>query len=389
MRILHVISTLDPAAGGPPMVATRLAASQAGLGHDVHLLRYHAGDAEPNVARSIEGLPHAAQVTWHALPRPGRIERVLARQAEAVIDALAPSCRMLHIHGVWDPIVRAAGRSARSCAVPYCIVLHGMLDPWSLTQKRLKKKLALALAYRRTLNGAAFLHTLNDDEQRLIGPLRLRAPCEVIPNGIFEEEIADPPPRGTFRGRYPALAQAPYVLFLSRLHYKKGLDYLADAFAIVAARHAQAHLVVAGPDGGERGPFEVRIRSAGLVDRVHVVGPLYGRDKLAALVDAACFCLPSRQEGFSMAITEAMALRLPVVISEACHFPEVAEAGAGDIIDLQPARIAEALLRQLADPALRARMGEAGRGLVLSRFTWPAIARRTIDAYHRHGARDG
>ena len=94
-----------------------------------------------------------------------------------------------------------------------------------------------------------------------------------------------------------------YVVFIARLHYKKGLDYLADAFAIVAPQSPDLDLVVAGPDEGAKSDFEDRIRRAGVGKRVHLVGPLYGPDKFAALVDCTCFCLPSRQEGFSVAVT--------------------------------------------------------------------------------------
>ncbi len=175
----------------------------------------------------------------------------------------------------------------------------------------------------------------------------------------------------------------PFGLFLSRLHHKKGLDYLADAFALVAAQFPEARLVVAGPDDGARGPFEQRVRAAGLAGRVHLVGPLYGPAKFAAMVDATCFCLPSRQEGFSVAVTEAMACGLPVVISDACHFPEVAEVGAGEVVPLEGDRVAQALRRVVGDPELRRSMGEAGRQLVRSRFTWPRVAEQCVAAYGR------
>jgi glycosyltransferase involved in cell wall biosynthesis len=184
-----------------------------------------------------------------------------------------------------------------------------------------------------------------------------------------------------FRRRLTALGDHPYVLFLGRLHYKKGLDYLADAFRIVAERDPVVHLVVAGPDDGARSDFVRRVAAAGLADRVHVPGAVYGPEKLSAVAGAACFCLPSRQEGFSVAILEALACGTPAIVSDACHFPEVAEVGAGEVVPLDATAIAAALGRVLADAGRRERMGEAGRGLVAARFTWPAIAARTIETY--------
>jgi glycosyltransferase involved in cell wall biosynthesis len=258
-----------------------------------------------------------------------------------------------------------------------------MLDPWSLAQKRLKKKLALAFGYRAVLDNASALHLLNDDEQTLIRPLRLRAPQVVIPNGVFLEEFEPLPRAGSFTARLPRLGGHRFILFLSRLHYKKGLDYLADAFARLCQTDRETHLVVAGPDGGAGGDFERRVSLSGLTDRVHLVGPLYGEAKLAALVDAACFCLPSRQEGFSLAVLEALACRLPVVLSRDCHFPEVAAAGAGEVVGLEARAVADALGRVLRDDRARRRMGAAGRDLVESRFTWPRVAQSCMAAYAR------
>jgi glycosyltransferase involved in cell wall biosynthesis len=200
----------------------------------------------------------------------------------------------------------------------------------------------------------------------------------VIPNGVNLEDFSQLPPvidRG--------LTANLYVLFLSRLHYKKGLDVLAEAFRIVVEGGSEAHLVVAGPDDGAKADFERRIEAAGLTNRVHLPGPIYGPQKLATLAEAACFVLPSRQEGFSVAILEALACGTPAIISTECHFPEVAEVGAGDVVPLDASAIAAALGRVLGDEDLRKRMSKAGRELVAARFTWPRIAEQSIETYSR------
>src|SRR5439155_13066932 len=155
---------------------------------------------------------------------------------------------VVHLHGIWDPLLFATARAARAVNRPYLVAPHGMLDPWSLRQKRWKKRLALALGWRAMLDRAAALHLLNADEKALIAELGIQAPGVVIPNGVNPDEFDPPPPPDLFRRRLLALGDRPYVLFLGRLHYKKGLDYLADAFRILAARAADAPLVVAGPD---------------------------------------------------------------------------------------------------------------------------------------------
>jgi glycosyltransferase involved in cell wall biosynthesis len=169
------------------------------------------------------------------------------------------------------------------------------------------------------------------------------------------------------------------------LHFKKGLDYLADAFALAANSVPRLRLVVAGPDDGAREPFVQQIARLGLTDRTHVVGPLYGGDKIAAFVDAAAFCLPSRQEGFSVAVTEALACGIPVVISDQCHFPEVQEVGAGRVVPCDAKATGDALSQVLADASAAQRMGDAGAKLIRERFTWPKVAELTMKTYENFG----
>ena len=384
MRILHVIDSLNPAEGGPATVIARLAAAQAALGHMVTVFSHLAANEQEVVNKNIGTIPGIERVKLEFVRGVTGWDWVRVTTARPALRRQVGDASIVHLHGVWAPLLHVASQFAREMGVPYVVRPAGMLDPWSLRQRWLKKRTAMWLGgYRKMFNGCAFMHTLNVDEKRLIGKLRLRCALEVIPNGIFEEEVANLPAPGTFRAAHRELKDAPYILFLSRLHYKKGLDHLAESFTLAAKERPDLHLVVAGPDGGARGDFLARVQRAGVAERAHVVGPLYGRDKLAALVDATVFCLPSRQEGFSLAITEALACGLPAVVSEDCHFPEVQEAGAGRVVALEPRGLARALLEVVGDEGLRAQMGRNGARLVHERFTWPRIAQQTIEAYER------
>ncbi len=365
------------------MVAARLAAAQAALGCQCQIVSYRFPDAEARINASLSTIPNIAGVKLEYFPPLTRAERFLARGARRRLEPIVNQFDLIHLHGVWDPLIRAVAALAAKCAKPFVLTPHGMLDPWAMRQKTWKKRLALTLGYRRMLNDAAFLHFLNADERALAERLHLNSPTRVLPNGIFLEELDPLPEKGAFRAAHPELAGARLVLFLSRLHYKKGLDFLADAFAIVGREFADAHLVVAGPDDGAKASFESQIARLGIADRVHLVGPIYAAQKLAALRDCDCFCLPSRQEGFSLAVTEAMACEAPVVISTECHFPEVKEFGAGIIAELNAAAIAAAIASVLRDPAAARQMGQNGRNLVVSRFTWPKVAKEMIDNYRQ------
>ncbi|MHC4989916.1 MAG: glycosyltransferase [Planctomycetota bacterium] len=381
MRIAHVISTLDPDRGGPPVIASRLAAAQAGLGHEVHIAYHRWPGSDRDLARLWDRVPAADRVRQHRFPERTRLERLLARDARRRLAPIIDEVDVVHLHSVWESVLRVAAREARRRSKPYLVLLNGMLDTYSMAQRPWKKRLAMALGYRAMFNGAAALHVGNEAERTLIEPLHLSPPVVVIPNGMFAEEVEPRPEPGTFYASHPPLGEAPFVLFLSRLHHKKGLDCLADAFVRLAPMNDRVHLVVAGPDGGARSGFESVIAEAGLGDRVHVVGPLYGADKLAALTDATCWCLPSRQEGFTMAVNEALACGLPMVITEGCNRPDVGEAGAGLVVEFDPAAVASALAAVLDDPGKRQRMSEAGRALFSERYTWEKIATMTVEAY--------
>jgi glycosyltransferase involved in cell wall biosynthesis len=390
MRILHLIDSLDPRLGGPQAVALRLAAAQTGNGDATAILTHRADSAvAARIAVSMRSIPGMSQVPVIEVDRPSNLfGRVMSTAVKGWINEHGRDWDVIHIHNIWDPPVRAGAAAARTAGIPYVIVPHASLDPWGMRQsfaKAAKKRLALALQMRSLIDSATFLHALNDEEVRGISLMGFRSPQEVVANGIFASEFEGLPIRGSFRAAFPKVGDRPFVLFLSRLHFKKGLDYLVESFARAAARVGDLQLVVAGPDAGGLAAMERDVQARGLGERVHVTGPLYGESKLAALVDAEMFCLPSRMEGFSIAILEALACGCPVVISRQCNFPEVAANEAGIVTELDPAEISDRIASLAEDPGLRARLAANGRRMVHEQFTWPVIAKKMRDAYLQHG----
>ena len=382
LKIVHVIHDMDVASGGPPVVAAKLASAQAALGHQVSIACcILPGQDEVQLRRDVQQLTESAPVSLLLLPETDGWRGFLAWGVAQSLQQGFDGTHVVHVHGVWNHVLVLAASIAKSMGVPYVVAPHGLLDPWAMSQRSWKKRIALRLGRRRMLEESAFLHVLNSEEGQLLKPLSLKRPYRIIPNGISVREFADLPSPGCFRSKVPSLGDAPYVLFLGRLHYKKGLDILASAFEKLSDRNSRVHMVVAGPDGGARTDFERRIQAANAGSRVHLVGILKGREKLAALIDAACFCLPSRQEGFSVAIFEALAAGIPAVISDACHFPEVASHGAGVVTSLDPSEIAAALSRVLEDQEGVRKMGAAGQHLVRTQYTWDQIAANMMKEY--------
>ena len=384
MRILHVISTIDPDWGGPPVVATRLAAAQAAQGHQVTLMSYDGEAARHSWANDHGMLEGGSKVEMVYVPPGGRLEGFLGTNGRRAARSLMPEHDVLHVHGVWETILRVTAEEAARSGTPYIFTAHGMLGENHLKTKGLKKRLAIALKYRRLFNGAAALHMGNEVEAELSQILGLTPPMLVCPNGISFEEIDPLPEKGTFRAKFPQIGARPFILFLSRLHEVKGLDFLADAFKLFCDSDDRIDLVVAGPDGGMQSTFEEAVRAHGIESRVHVVGPLYGRDKFAAFADAECFCLPSRQEGFAIVLNETLACSLPMVITEGCNRPDIIEADAGIVVPLEASAIAKALADLMSDSERRALMGANGRRHAADKLTWAAVARTMVGSYETY-----
>ncbi|MCE2653810.1 MAG: glycosyltransferase [Planctomycetaceae bacterium] len=388
LHILHVIGDLEAAKGGPPVVALCLAAAQAeALGRPggiagrtgrVTLAAVDTGLPRLDPHTVLSGPPPEA-LTIRLLPGPtGRLSRFTGSHAAADLTALIAQADVLVIHGVWIPILPVAGRIARRLGKPFVLFPHGVLDPWAVAAKSLKKRLALLAGYGGLIRSAAAVQALSPYEQRCLTDGGWHTRVRVIPNGVFPRQIDPLPEPGAFRHTLPALADHPFILFLARLHPGKGLHLLADAAARLHPAHPDLHFVIAGPDEGAAADLNAQIARLNLTHRFHLTGPIYDRRKFAALADAFAFALPSEHEGFSMSIVEAMACARPVVISPECNFPAVAQADAGVITPRDPAAIAAAIDTLLRNPQQASEMGRRARQLVLERYTWPAIAEQSV-----------
>jgi glycosyltransferase involved in cell wall biosynthesis len=387
-RILHVLESIDPREGGPPSVALSLAAAQARHGNWVGILSQVNEAHKERINKSFETIPGIEQVHFFSVSSPNsKISYLTARDITDWLVQNRSQFDILHIHKVFDPVVRAAAKAAWKLNIPYVIMPHGSLDPWSMHQtkfKYLKKHFALIGGYRRVLNRSLFLHALNQGERDGFKELNLSAKTEIIANGVFLQESGSLPPKGVFRSDHPALASRPFVLFLSRLHYMKGLDYLVAGFAIALKEIPNLRLVVAGPDFGCEQEIRDQVSRLGLEHEVIFVGPIYGSKKYAALIDADVYGLTSRHEGFSVALLEALACGCPVVITPECRFPDVATSGAGKIVAPRADQIAEAIIDILKSKDSQEMAALAAKKLVFDNYSWDKISLSCLNAYTKH-----
>lgn len=383
MRVLHVVPSLDRAQGGPSKVVPELAAALVKQGLSVDIATTF-GKHEESLGATIRVGMDGRVIPVHGFARQRSGSYAFSWQLTVWLRQNLGDYDLVHVNGAFSFPPLVASRLARRLKKPYVLSPHGMLDNWALQHKAWKKTPYMKLVERKTLLGAVALHALAMSEKLSFDALGLKAPVFILPNGIEIEEFSALPAREIFESRCPEVKGKKIILFLGRIDYKKGLDLLIKAYAQVvqASEHGSSLLVVAGPDlVGYREAIEELIRAENLRDHVVFAGMLSGDVKLAALNAADIFVLPSRSEGFSVAVLEALAAGCPVIITDACNFPQVVEAMVGKVIPTSVEPLRQALTEMLSDDEQRRVMGARARKFVKEEFDWTAIAARMCGVY--------
>ena len=379
MRILHVISGVDPTSGGPAAVLLGLTCAQANSGLQVSIASTWVVPPSPEALSRLEA--HAAV---HSL---GSCHDPMSRHPDlpAWIDSLVANADIVHIHAMWESIQHYAARAAHRRGIPYLITPHGMLDRWNMSNGWLKKRLYLLLRMNRNLRQASAIHFATAQEQAWTLPLPLPQRQIIEPFGIDWNEFDHLPAPGTFRQQFPIIAGQPFILFLGRIDRGKGWEYLIPAFASAATTPGLKDwlLVIAGPDYfRNQAKAEQLAKDAGIRDRVLFTGMLSSPQRLAALADCELLALPSCHENFGIVVAEAMAAGKPVIVSDqvALHH-EVRQWNAGGVVALDIPQIAQTLRQWMLDPAARTAAGTAARAMARQHFDWTVIAQHWKQHY--------
>lgn len=371
---LNVLTHLDPKFGGLSAVVPPLAAAVKAAGSfATEIGVFCAPDEECPDETELGAIPLRS---WPMSRKCWITDRGLRQRfRETAVRASG-----LHIHGLWEQSTMSAASVARALGRPYIISAHGMLERWALANKGLKKKIYGRLFERAHIEGAACLHALTMAEAEDYRRFGSRRPIAIIPNGVEIPKAID---RQIFWQRFPALEERRYVLFLGRIHFKKGLDLLVDAWAQISAKYPDVMLVIAGPDfEGTRQTIEGRIAELGIAKRVLFTGMLTGDLKWSVLRSATCFVLPSYSEGLSVSTLEAMGAGVPVIVTEQCNLPEVQNSGAGWQIQSKVAALSLAMQECLENSeAENLRIGTRGQLLVKDRYSWTAVGAQMSDLY--------
>lgn len=359
MRILHVIATLAPDSGGPATACLEMAQAVARRGHSVDIFTTDWGTKDNDEAASYPAEHGSLKIFPAGFPRFWKYSRLLGR----AIAHQAQNYDLLHIHSLYLFHNMIAPRAAMRAHRPYIVHPHGLLDPYIWRRHRWRKRI-MELGYQdRALREAAAIHYTSADEMRISLPYAQQTPGVAIPLGV-------PLPAALpFAERNPRR-----ILFLSRLHPKKGLDLLVPAFARLRREFADAELVIAGPDDGALQSTRHAVARLGLESCVWFPGMLRGAAKRAAFAQAGLFVLPSYSENFGIALAEAMAAGLPVVTTDQVNIHDaVSAANAGIVVPCAVEPLAQAMQAILGQPVQAEEMGNNGRRLAAERYSWDAI----------------
>lgn len=383
LRILHILPSYLPAVryGGPTFAVHGLCRALAARGHHVEVFTTNINGVEDSavplgIPVSLDGV----QVTYF----PSRILRRLFWSpplARALCRDVA-SFSVVHLHSVFLWPTWAAARSARQVGVPYVMSLHGMLVKDLIRRRsRLAKSMWIDLIEKTNLMNASAIHVTSELEAHELHRFGWELPrIEIIPNGV--DEITHSMGAQISVDVAEIAALQPFVLFLGRMSWKKGLDRLLSAFAATNL----PRLVIVGPNDENILPQLVQAaRNLNIADRVAFLPrTVLGADKEHLYASARMFVLPSYSENFGITVLEAMQRGLPVIVTpEVGAASIVREAKAGLIVPGDPETLGAAM-RDLAETEGLAQMlGEAGRGYVAENYNWSRVAAQIEELYAR------
>ena len=360
MKILSFISSLDLNGGGPSRSVPMLVKGLAELGVDVTLMTIRSTNMN---IHALEGTTAKLKVL-----EPSFSRKEIAQYLKS------EKFNLIQIQSMWDWPYHKVMVEARKLGIPYIVTPRGMLEPWSLSQKKWKKKLAWWLYQRNDVQKSVCVFTTAKMEADHVGNLGITTRKAVIPNGIETDS-------------YPCKTSIDVVnkqvLFLSRVHVKKGIEILFDAWKRIHSEFADWQLFVVGNGEDEYiQSLENRLERLGLKDSIRILPPVFGNDKTRIYQESALFCLPSFSENFGLVIAEAMSCGTPVITTTNCPWDILTETNTGWCIDLSVDNLERAFREALSmSPAELYDMGQRASKLIRDNFDYRIVARKTLCLY--------
>lgn len=363
LKICHVVSSISNKAAGPSHSVPGLCRGLATAGHKVQLLSL----SDSASLRRGNYVDRRFQTSPSFLPLARRFG--LSRDLTRAVEVAADSVDIIHLHGLWMYPNRFPPRARASAALCKVISPRGMLDPAALCFSRYKKRLAWLAFQRATMNATNLLHVTSEMELSDVRAFGLRMPATIVPNGIDLPEII-------------ASSRERSIVYIGRLHEKKGLENLIEAWARLETIFPEWRLDIYGP--GQPNYLKAlsdRIKSYRL-ERAKLLGAVFGEEKTAAYSRAGLSILPSYGENFGMSVAESLAAGTPVIASTRMPWNGLVTNRCGWICEAETGSVEAALNQALRTPvAERDAMGRRGRQWMADEYSWNSIALRMAASY--------
>jgi len=374
MKIITTLTTIDPLKGG-------------GVCEVVYNLNKHIFEVCPEVDLKISSLDYD---TSKDVRNNWKIFRTSLHKVHDPFyygispglknDVLSSNADILHNHGVWEYTSNICLIWKKRLRKPYIVTPHGMLDSWSINNSRFKKRILYNLLEKKYLSNANCIHALNKEEARSIRKMGLKNPVCVIPNGI---DLPDTNKK--FAPVWNIEKDKKVLLFLGRLHPKKGLENLLLSWKILAKNNEQKDwvLVIAG---WSQNDYDKKLKSMvsenDLTDSVIFLGSVLGDDKASVLQNADAFVLPSFSEGLPMSVLEAWSYKLPVLMTKECNLSEAFSKDCAIEITTDEYDIADKLsIFFKMEEEDRKELAENAFSLASKKYTWESVAKQMCDVY--------
>lgn len=383
MKVLHVIPSVSPSLGGPTQVVLNLVKALRECSIEAEIVTTNDNGTSLLDVPLYQKIEYEQVPVWF-LPRfsPPLKEYIFSPAITKWLWQNIRNYDILDNHYLFSYASTCAGAIARWQKIPYTVRTMGQLSPWALAQSQRKKQIYSLLIERHNLNRATAIHCTSEGEAADVRNFGIKTPTVTLPLGVNQPELF-PNAQQKIRAIYQIPPTIPIVLFLSRLHYKKRPDLLIRSLKKLALNQTKFHLILAGTGEPEYLEYlQNLVLDNGLTTQTTFAGFVTGKDKDLLLQGADIFVLPSFSENFGIAVAEALAHGLPVIITPDIQIaPEISAANAGLIIPGEEEAIANAIAQLLDNPEQRYQLSENGKKLVKQRYSWNAIASQLTQAY--------
>ncbi|PKL66960.1 MAG: LPS biosynthesis protein [Methanobacteriales archaeon HGW-Methanobacteriales-1] len=390
MKILHVTPFFKPSweAGGPPRSVYETARRQVTGGHEVTVFTTDGFkkrlDVEKNVPVEVEGIE-----TYYfrnlSMFLAGGLNFPVPYYMPLVVRKRLKEFDIIHIHEHRTFLAAIVHRYAKKYDIPYLIQPRGSAP--TMIKSRQKEIFDKIVGKSIIYDACKIIASSNSEASQyrdVFTNLDLDSVVQ-IPNGIDLKTYQKLPLQGLFREKMGIKEDEKIILYLSRLHERKGIDLLLKSFKNLINKIGPSKLVIAGPDDHYLDKINQMVQELGIENSVIIPGPLYENDKLEAYVDADVFVLPSRDryESFGNVVVEAMACKTPVVVTKYCGVSEWVSSDEGQVIDYLEDQLEKALVDILQNDLKRDSMAQKARELALNTFNWETVVKETQEVYEK------